>query len=196
MRKRILCPVIASVLLMTGCQSGPPECSDPQTLEIFQDLQQQGSKLLALTAVVQAFPVIGIELMSIAPEWWAKAAAGMVDDAAAAYTELAEIIVTAEQFGGNDNKPSQALKATVDAAGWSSVSVSDVVTLGRTERRTACSATVSYALGFPSAKDLGLADGRHGEMLYRQLEVLRSMKLDVEFSTYYSDDGTHFVEIE
>lgn len=196
MRKRMLCPVIASALLMTGCQSGPPECSDPQTLEIFHDLQQQGATIMAPMLVTQVFPEVGFYLMRISPEWWAKMANGMFDDAEVAYAELVEIVAAAEQGGRDENEPLlRALKATVDAAQWSSVSVSDVTTLDRTEHRTMCSATVSHTFGFPSTEDLGL-DGGYAEMVDSKLKIVRSMTLDIDFSTYYSDDGTHFVELD
>ena len=151
---------------------------------------------MAPMLVTQVFPEVGLYLMRIAPKWWAKMTAELFDDAEAAYTELMEVIDTVDQRERDENGPLlRALKATVDAARWSSVSVSDVTTLDRTERRAMCTATVSYAFGFPSSEDLGL-DGGYGKMVDSQLKMVRSMTLDVEFSTYYSDDGTHFVELD
>lgn len=188
MRKRSLCLTIP-ILLTTGCQSGPPGCSDTQTLEILRELLNEQAKLTTVVVLTAAHKPFGFAMLAHASDWLGKAQSGSMD-AGEAYLELAEKIETLPLDSNDWGVP--MLKAVVAAARYSSAEISGVATQNRTEHKTTCSATVAYTLNWPTSQELGEGDPQR--LVDRVREMMGTAEQDIEFTTYYADDGTHYVE--
>ena len=67
--------------------------------------------------------------------------------------------------------------------------LSGIKTEDETERRTSCSASVEYTLGFPSEVFVG-------EHFHKLLSSIRVTTLDITYEAYYADDGTLYVELD
>ncbi|MCI1711471.1 MAG: hypothetical protein LKM39_14930 [Chiayiivirga sp.] len=191
MRKRSLCLTIP-ILLATGCQSGPPGCSDTQTLEILDELLDDQARISTILGLLGYEP-FGYAMLGHATDWLGKAQSGSMDHGEA-YLELTERLATLSMQKGDDVGV-RMLTAGVTAARYSAADVSGVTTLDRNERRTSCSATVTYRLNWPTAQELGVADAPRDRFIVDRLrEAMGTVAQDIEFTTYYADDGTHYVE--
>jgi len=90
----------------------------------------------------------------------------------------------------NDSDHMRLLKKVVSQAKTSTYSLDGITTLSGTERRSECSVQVKFKFGLPSAEDLG--DSRY----QTALDLARVLQDERTYRTYYSDDGTQYVEVD
>lgn len=90
----------------------------------------------------------------------------------------------------DDSDYVRKLKKVVAQAKTSTYSLDGITTLSETERRSECSVQVKFKFGLPSAEDLGLSRYQTAFDLTRILQDERT------YRTYYSDDGTQYVEVD
>lgn len=166
--------------ILSGCGSSLPGCSDSDTQEILAELLQEEAQMLAI--MVPGRLGYAESLVMLAPMSLAKIQQRELGEA----FQLIEDAVQSQP----DSDHVKLLRTVLAQAKKSTFSLDGITTLRESERRSDCKVQVKFTFGLPTAQDLG--DSR----LQSALDAARVLQDERTYQTYYSDDGTHYVEVD